>query len=172
MRNDSGEDILHGIGLDETLGERGGLGFQKDFLRHVAVIDIEGALELVVGCDALYPLDDSRRSPVGNPEDIIGDIEESFADVASRAFGSSKEVVGNAKYCDIMEVEVFTELQIEVIGLIESTFGGEVVEIIEDDECGFEFVDGLEYVVVYFDVPLIEGADVIEAHKHEVATIG
>lgn len=71
-----------------------------------------------------------------------------------------------------MKIEILPELEVEVFGMVHAALGGEVVEVVEDDDRGLEIVDGLENVVMYGRLALVEDAEVIKAHEHEVVFIG
>jgi hypothetical protein len=91
--------------------------------------------------------------------------------VSSRSLHPAEEVVGDTKYCDIMIIKVFAELEIEVDGLKHTTLGGEVVQIVDDDDSGLEFVDRFKDVVMHVYVTFIENAEVIKTHEHEIAVV-
>lgn len=166
------EDVLDGGGFDKSLNERSVVGLEDDFLWHVAVVDVERALELIVAGDAFGPEDDGGCCAVGDAEDIVGNGKEAFADESCGVFCSSVEVVANAKDCYLIQVEVFPESEVEVVGMKQTALGCEVVKVVDDDECGFEVVDSFEDMVVDPNVTLIERAEVVKAHEHEVAVIG
>ena len=171
LRDDGGENVLNGIGFDKALCDCCRLGLKDDFLRHVVVVDIESALELVIAGNSLDSLDDGCRSAVGDAEDAVCDGENPFSDIACCAFGPAEQVIGDAKHRSLVEIEVFPEHEIEIVGVDHAALGSEVVEVIEDDDSGLELFHCLENVVMYTCFPFIECPEVVETHKLEIAVI-
>ena len=172
-RQHGGEELLHGGSLDDGIACgvgpcRGG----DELLGEVAVIDVEGEGELVVAGDALDALDDGGGALVGEAEDVAGDGEEPLADGAGGALGSADEVVADAQEGGLVVVEVLPDHEVEVSGEVVAAVGGEVVEVVDDDERRVEIADGVDDAVQDALVALGEGAEGIEADEPEIVLGG
>lgn len=169
--DDRSEDVLDGCCLDEACLDSGVVGCGDDLLWEVVLVDGEGELELVVASDATDALYDRCGALVGDTEDVVGDGEELLANEASGALCPADEVVADAEQGGAVVVEHLTHHEIEVVGTEHAALGGEVVKIVDDDECGLESVDGLEDFVMDEGAVLVEGADDIKAHQLEVLVV-